>query len=226
MNPQINSSKVVAKRLFQLALFCLAFIFLLTPVLVQSIAQSTEERELEDKIPKHLPIRVKLKREKEKAFKDLKNEKWVRDFELEVTNIGDKPIYFLSLLLVLPEIKDSTGYNVGFTLHYGRSRLGDIKTKAESADIPIKPGETYVFKIITNQALGWESLRQKENKPQPKKISLRFQTLSFGNGTGFMGSSGLSLPQASDKKSGTGGCEQEPSRNEARVLEKQHEASN
>ena len=30
----------------------------------------------------------------------LKNEKWVREFELEVTNTGDKPIYFLFLDLI------------------------------------------------------------------------------------------------------------------------------
>jgi hypothetical protein len=54
-----------------------------------------EERQLEDAIPKHVPIKVKIKAEKEKAFKDLHNEKWLRDLEIEVTNTGTKPIYFL-----------------------------------------------------------------------------------------------------------------------------------
>jgi hypothetical protein len=43
--------------------------------------------------------RSKLKKEKEESFKDLKNEKWLREFELEVTNTGDKPIYFLYIML-------------------------------------------------------------------------------------------------------------------------------
>src|SRR5947209_4753818 len=81
---------------------CLITIFLINITLTSSTAQS-EERVLEDTIPKHLPIKVKIKKEKEKAFKDLKNEKWLRDFELEVTNTGDKPIYYLGLLIVLPE---------------------------------------------------------------------------------------------------------------------------
>jgi hypothetical protein len=51
-------------------------------------ATSSEERELDNTVPKHLPIKVQIKKEKEKAFKDLKNEKWVRDFELEITNTG------------------------------------------------------------------------------------------------------------------------------------------
>lgn len=61
-------------------------------------AQSEEDgRKLEDEIPKHIPLKIKIKKEKEKEFKDLKNEKWARDFELEVTNTGRRPsIFFLS----------------------------------------------------------------------------------------------------------------------------------
>ena len=50
------------------------------------------ERQLEDSIPKHVPLKVKVKKEKEAGFKDLKNEQWAREFELEVTNTGTKPI--------------------------------------------------------------------------------------------------------------------------------------
>ena len=88
MNSPREALALGAKRFLQVSLCCLAVIFLVRVVLVPSIAQSTEERELEDKIPKHLPIKVKIKKEKEKAFKDLKNEKWLRDFELEITNTG------------------------------------------------------------------------------------------------------------------------------------------
>src|SRR5258707_228527 len=34
-----------------------------------------EERALEDKTPKHVPIKIKIRAEKEKSFKDLNNEK-------------------------------------------------------------------------------------------------------------------------------------------------------
>src|SRR5215510_753529 len=56
-------------------------------------------RLLENRVPEHLPIRVKIRREKEKTFRDLNNENWARDLELEVKNIGDKPIYFLDFAL-------------------------------------------------------------------------------------------------------------------------------
>jgi hypothetical protein len=171
---------------------------------------STEERELKDTIPKHLPIKVKIKKEKEKAFKDLKNEKWVRDFELEVTNTGDKPIYFLSLSLSLPDVKAPDGNNMGFSLHYGRSALGSIETKAGPDDIPIKPGETYVFSFPDIVIESWERFRQREKKPDAKKVILRFQILSFGDATGFMRSDGIAVPHAPDERSSLDRCEPEP----------------
>jgi len=49
-----------------------------------------EERLIEDKIPNHIPIKTRLKPEKEKKFKSLENSEWYRDFELEVTNTSDR----------------------------------------------------------------------------------------------------------------------------------------
>lgn len=192
-------------------------IFLINGTLGTGIAQS-EERELEDTVPKHLPIKVKIKKEKEKAFKDLKNEKWVRDLEIEVTNTGDKPIYLLHFTLVLPEVKDETGNNVGFVLHYGRAELGDIKTEAGPDDVPIKSGETYVFTIPNGQALGWENLVKKQQKPQPKKVILKFGTLSFGDGTGFWATDGIPFSDTPKAKSGLGRYESQPNRSVAKAL--------
>src|SRR5215212_9334732 len=103
MHPQ-KTPAALRKRLLVFFVIFLASVLLLKGMSAPSVAQSPEERELEDKIPKHLPIKVKIKKEKEKEFKDLKNDKWIRDFQLEITNTGNKPIYFLSFLLDLPEI--------------------------------------------------------------------------------------------------------------------------
>src|SRR2546422_10189681 len=64
-----------------------------------SLARAQEERVLENTISKNVPIKVKIKKEKEESFKDLKNEKWVRELEVEVTNTGDRPIYYLDMFL-------------------------------------------------------------------------------------------------------------------------------
>jgi hypothetical protein len=208
MNPPREALVFGAKRFFQVFLVCLAFAFLMRGLMVPSIAQSSEERELEDKIPKHLPIKVKIKKEKEKAFKDLKNEKWVRDFQLEITNTGDKPIYFISLIITLPEITapyqiGPDENKIGFSIHYGRGALIDIETKAEPNDTPIKPGETYVYSFSDIVVESWEMFRQRENKP------LDFQALSFGDGTGFIGNQGMAVPQAPVAESGPGRCKPE-----------------
>ncbi len=157
-----------------------------------SVAQSTN-RSVNIDIPKHLPIKVKLREDKEKAIKEMKNEKWLRDFELEVENTGSKPIYFLDLMVILPETRNETGLQIAFPLVYGRSEISNIKTKADWSDIPIKPGETYVFKIFPTQIPAWES-SVREGRAQPEKVDIVFEILSFGDGTGFAGTDGVALP--------------------------------
>src|SRR5687768_16196681 len=78
-------------------------------ILGPGLAKNSEEREIEDKIPKHLPIKVKFKKDKEDKIKDIDNDQWVRDFELEVTNTSEKPIYFLNMWVLLPEFIGASG---------------------------------------------------------------------------------------------------------------------
>jgi hypothetical protein len=186
-----------------------AAVFLIQGVLTSGVAQSSVEREIEDKIPKHLPIKVKIKKEKEKAFKDLGNDNWMRDVEFEVTNTGDKPIYFLHLDVDMPEITAPNGTTITFPLRYGRTGLGSIESKAAPDDVPIKPGETIVLKAHDGNVRGWDLFRRNHNKPQPKKLLLQFVMLTFGDGTGFLGPSGQFLPEPSKDKSSLGRCEQE-----------------
>ncbi len=215
MNPQLHSFVVGNKRLFQFLLIFCASIFLMKGMMTPSVAQSSGERELEDKIPKHLPIKVKIKKEKEKAFKNLKNEKWVRDFQLEITNTGNKPIYFLSLSITLPELTAPDGKNIGLVVHYGRGQLINIENKATRDDIPIMPGETYDFSFPSIVVESWEGFKQREKKPDPKKLILRFQALSFGDGTGFLGRNGMTVPSLPSESSSLDGCKPEPSLNDS-----------
>lgn len=151
------------------------------------------ERQLEDAIPKHVPLKIKIKKEKEAGFKDLKNERWAREFELEVTNTGLKPIYYL-YLYVVTDIKAAKGFRIVFPLTYGRSELGDIKTKPEPTDVPISPGETVSLKIHSGQLDAWDLARQKENRPFPKRLQVTIQVLSFGDATGYFGTDAAPIP--------------------------------
>jgi hypothetical protein len=166
--------------------------------IASSTAQSTqkEERELEDKIPKHLPIKVKVK--------NLNSEKWARDVEVEVTNTGNKPIYFLLLSLYFVDVKMDNGDEIGFPLRYGRLAMVDVKVRAIPEDIPIQPGETYVFNARKGLAVGWEKFRTKNNKPHPKKVGIRLDMLNFGDGTGLLTSDGLPVSDSKSSKSSCG----------------------
>jgi hypothetical protein len=197
MNVRASSSIVFAKTLVLFFVLMLVAIFLMKAPATSSSSQEPAEKSqeiketvLDDQVPKHLPIKIKIKKEKEAAFKDLKNERWARDFELEVTNTGDKPIYMLSLMLVT-DLK-AAGFPVIAPLFYGK--LGKITDKAEPDDIPIKPGETYVFKIHPGQLNAWDTLQRTEYRPHPKKIDVMFEALSFGDGTGFVGEDGEAIP--------------------------------
>jgi hypothetical protein len=126
-----------------------------------------QERVIEDKLPKHVPIHIKMKREKESAFKDLQNEKWLGDFELEVTNTSSKPIYFLEIWLLLPDFINGDGRPDGFTLRCGRMEFIHFDTLALPTDVPIKPGETYTLKIPDDERRRWEQHKSERQCAQP-----------------------------------------------------------
>jgi hypothetical protein len=178
------------------AIVVLLFSFVTFFAVASSIAQSPakEEREIEDRIPQHLPIKVKVKNPEK--VKDLKNDHWLGDLEIEVKNTGDKPIYFLRLGLIFVDVKKDSGEEIGYSLNYGRGKLIDLRNLAEPDDVPIPSGGTYVFKLHESYVKGWNWYRTKvEKKPQPKKISIIFSVINFGDGTGFVTSGGEPVPK-------------------------------
>jgi hypothetical protein len=181
------------------AVLLVAFVAVCAVGIVSSAAQSTqmEERELDDKIPKHLPIKVKVK--------NLNSEKWTRDIEIEITNTGVKPIYYLRLGLLFVDVKGESGNDLSFTFRYGRPELYVIENRANPEDIPIQPGETYVIRSPQGLVAGWEKFRAKYKKSHPKKLAIEFHALNYGDGTGFETLGGLPVLQPRASKSSCGG---------------------
>jgi len=136
-----------------------------------------QEKNLLSNIPSHLPLKVKVR--------NLNSKRWVHDLEVEVTNTSERPIYFLGFGITLPGITGSSGHKIGFALNYGRGELIDFSTPIQPDDVPLQPGEKHIFKIAEGLAKGWDSLKEREGKPEPKRIHLIFQSLNFGDGTGF-----------------------------------------
>jgi hypothetical protein len=180
------------------AALLIAFLGLCAVGVVPCTAQSSpEERELEDKIPKHLPIKVKVK--------NLNKQNWVREVEVEVKNTGDKPIYYLGFNLQMPEVITETGNGVIVTFRYGRSELGRFESRPTPEDVPIQAGETYVMKVPENDMAGWEAARDNRKWSEPKKFRIKFYLLHHGDGTGFMTSGGLPVPNPNTTSSSCGG---------------------
>ena len=166
------------------------------------VEREPTRRLFENRIPEHLPIKVKIKREKEKLFRDLNNEKWARDFEIEVKNVGEKPIYELFFQLEVPEARIANSYQV-FSIVYGRVELYDTNKRPNAEDVPIMPGETMVLTIDGVGVRGWDEARARGLvPPRIHGVRLLFQSLMFGDGTGFDGSTGA---PRSKKKSETNG---------------------
>ena len=168
-----------------------------------------EEREIENRLPEHLPIKLKV-RNPEKV-KDLKNGRWLGEIELEVKNVGTKPIYYLYVVLQLPDVKVN-GVTVGYQLRYGRGDFVNLFEPVRPDDVPLLPGESCVLKVEENSVRGYEGGRARGLWHDAKKVKIYFQFLNFGDGTGLTRSDGVSLP---NKQRGQNGVCPEPPRKEA-----------
>jgi hypothetical protein len=187
MSPQQVSAPRQTQKLTAWPLVLLtSFVLVCGFGLWSSTAQAPQvEREFEDKIPKHLPLKIKLKNAEK--VRSPQNENWLRDLEIEVENRSNKPIYFLLLGVILDDVTTEDGHHIGFSLQYGRGDLVDWMAPLEPDDVPIKPGESYTFKIPADDQQGWErhAARVGLQKKGVKKVRFMFKSLNFGDGTGF-----------------------------------------
>ena len=74
-----------------------------------------------------MPIKLKLKNP-EKA-KDLENDRWLADLEIEVKNTGTKPIYFLDFCVEFVDVKRDSGANIGYLLPVRQESSWSMSTR-------------------------------------------------------------------------------------------------
>lgn len=172
---------------------CLAVV-LVTGAFQAGSTQSPPERKLKAHAFNGMPLKVKEVRNLQKEGED-----WFRELEIEVENISDKPIYYISLTVEFPDIpapppqmredgSTPSRSTTGFWLSFGSRRLGDVKKLATPDDISLQPGETYVFKIPDGWVKGFEHMKREKNlRPeQTSRMELEFSIISFGDGTGYI----------------------------------------
>ncbi len=159
---------------------------------------ASDERKFENNIPAHVPIKVKLKNEQ--SFKKKDNKNWARELEIEVKNTGTKPIYFMYMIVDMPDVRGENGHSYAFQLHYGRKELMNLDTAVLPDDVPIRPGESVTLKPYESRVVGYEALRRSKNKDDPKKVRFDMQIVNFGDGTGLHGVTGTPAPKPSQKR--------------------------
>lgn len=170
------------------------------PIKAQQSPSAQQERQIENTIPKHVPLDIQIRKEKEKAWKDLKNEKWARDFELEIKNTGEKPIYTFSLLIFFDVPTDFETELIA-PITYGRPEISDPRAQPTDDDVPIKPGESMIFKVHPNILLAWDKGYRENGWRLPTKVRIKLGSVTFGDGTGLMFDKGAPYPRSSPKTS-------------------------
>jgi hypothetical protein len=118
--------------------------------------------------------------------RNLQNEHWARDLEIEVKNISSKPIYRISLGVDLPNIGSETSH-YGFPLRYGDSSARFATDPVKPGAVSLKPGKTYVFRIPEMLWKGFENYMTMMSLPDfyTQRVVLRIEAVNFGDGTGF-----------------------------------------
>jgi hypothetical protein len=193
----MKKQKVKTTLIFKSFLFASCLVLMLATGNFKSGLTQTpkEERKLKVQTFNRMPLKVKEVRNLHKE-----DDNWFRDLEIEVENISNKPIYYISLGIEFPDVpapppetradgSTPTSVTTGFSVSYGPARLHVVSRLAEPDDVPLKPGETYVFKIPNSRVLGFESMNRERNlSPQMwNKIEIEFNVISLGDGTGYEG---------------------------------------
>lgn len=186
-----SQSKLLYKSAFVLAIFALLTFVNGATAMLSIIPESPQEREI--KILKS-PLMDTAVTVSITAIRNLQNRDWLSDLEIEVRNNSKKPIYYLSMDLLFPDIPktnelDGIPRGIAIPLSYGRPDLMQQGRFATSEDAALSPGEKYVFKIPESDCKGLLSFMSKKNYPLSmiKKIRLSIISISFGDGTGFAG---------------------------------------
>ncbi len=135
--------------------------------------------EIKTNFPKNMPLKIE--------FKNYDKADWWHDLEIKVTNTGNKPIYYLYLILYT-DAKDPKGERVGFTFKFGdTAKLYSTEAIAGASDPSILPNESYTFTVNSDTGRAWDFHKSLRTFAEPRKAELRCNFINFGDGTGIEG---------------------------------------
>ncbi len=136
-----------------------------------------EKRTLKTQEFKDMPLKVHVVR-------NLDSDTWHQDLQIEVKNIGTKPIYSILAYLLFPEHKAPGNRDTGIILRFGERKYIDIRAIGDPQDPHLNPGDTYVFTTLPQYRKGIK-IQHEKAADEFKRLELHFDLISFGDGTGF-----------------------------------------
>ncbi len=149
-----------------------------------SVAVAKDENKIiiRHKLPKFVPLKIELT--------GLDSADVLRDFEVKITNIGEKPIYSLRYSLQTVDVKIS-GVPLGLlSFEYGRHELSGGANESEEnnvkpTDVPINPNESVTFKLDKDTIKVHKINIETGFIQKPKIYELVFIDLTYADRTGF-----------------------------------------
>lgn len=103
-------------------------------------AHGQEKKNIRIREFKDMPLKVQ-------AIRNLDSETWHKDLQIEVKNVGTKPIYSILAYLEFVDEKPPGDGVSAIILRYGERKYLDITVDGDPRDAHLDPGDTYVFTI-------------------------------------------------------------------------------
>jgi hypothetical protein len=130
-------------------------------------------------LTKEVPINIDIKKSDSKD--------WLHEMEVVVTNNGEKPIYYLYIVLIFDGLMAESGDRMGVPLRFGSGRMYSTVNTPEKDDPFIKPHEGHTFRISDGSADAWAGSFEQGRYPRPTGVTAELGWISFGDASGFTG---------------------------------------
>jgi hypothetical protein len=132
---------------------------------------------------------------------------WINNVELEVENRSNRPIYYVRVMLTFPDVPKSTELDgiprgLSTTLRYGRKEFfahpGELAT---AEDVPIRPGERAILRLEPDKQEGLKHYLNRHNVSEStvRRVRVRIEDISFGDGSGYRSGSIPFFPRSTSK---------------------------
>jgi hypothetical protein len=118
---------------------------------------------------------------------------WIKDVEVEIENRSNRPIYYVRVTLSFPDVPKSTELDgiprgLSTALAYGRKEFfAHPRELARPEDVPINPGEKAVLRLDQPRSEGLKHYLNRHDVPESatKRVFVRIEDVSFGDGSGY-----------------------------------------